>query len=460
MTETSKEPLAVVGAGYVGLVTAAWYAQRGHNVCCVEVDPAKLKKLLDGKLPVFEPNLNELVQEHRARLSYAQSLEAARKIHDFRLAFVAVPTSSLDDGQADLTHVEAVIEQILELKGVAAVMKSTVPPGTGEQLIRDAEARGQTLEYVSCPEFLQEGEAFQRPPDRVVIGARPGSWAAELVRELHPDATFVQERPYDITSAEAIKHASNFHLAMRVSFANEIANFSEQVGANGLEVLAAVGADHRIGEHFLEPGIGFGGSCFRKDIRAFLAVAEQAGAPSLLAAATLDVNNRQLDRTVAKLERALGGLDGCVIAVLGAAFKSNTDDVRESRGLALAVRLRDAGASIRACDEQPDALLNATAESTSPELRLLDHELCASALEALTGADAGVLATGSDEVRWLDWPEVAMRMRGNLILDGRNALTSQADAIAGAGLRYEGIGIHSRGLNVDDDDQMLLGAGR
>src|SRR5689334_14734582 len=318
----AREPIGVIGTGYVGLVTAAGFAELGSEVHCVDIDEAKVAALRAGRVPIWEPGLAELLQHHRARLRF--STDIADALEHARLLFVAVGTPSTYSGDADLSAVHAVVDAMPASDRHALVMKSTVPVGTGDSIKRVFEEQGKGgFSYVSCPEFLKEGSAVQDflEPDRVVIGD-DGDWAGDAVVELYAplEAPLVRT---DIKSAEMVKLASNAFLATKISFINEIANVCEETGADVVEVARGMGLDNRIGPKFLQAGIGFGGSCFPKDVTALKQLAGNSGYHFQLLNSVIEVNELQKRRVLAKLERHLGTLVGKEIGLLGLAFKPN-----------------------------------------------------------------------------------------------------------------------------------------
>ncbi len=425
---SAREPIAVIGTGYVGLVTAAGFAELGNDVHCVDVDADKVARLQRGEIPIYEPGLAESVSRNRERLHFSTELGPA--LEHARLLFVAVGTPPTYSGDADLSAVNAVVAEMPASDRHALVMKSTVPVGTGAAIQRVLAAQGKSdFAYVSCPEFLKEGSALDdfRSPDRVVVGD-DGNWAGDAVVELYAplDAQLVRT---DVASAEMVKLAANAFLATKISFINEIANVCEETGADVLEVARGMGLDHRIGRHFLQPGIGFGGSCFPKDVSALKQLAGNSGYHFQLLTAVIEVNELQKRRVVGKLQKHLGSLVGKRITLLGLAFKANTDDMREASSLVLAARLQAAGSHVRAFD--PVAELEARKLMTGVEF-------APSAIEALDGADACILVTEWPEFGELDWQDVRARMAGELVIDGRNFL--DAEAVAAAGFIYEGMG--------------------
>jgi UDPglucose 6-dehydrogenase len=434
---TEREPVGVIGTGYVGLVSAAGFAELGSEVYCVDIDAEKIARLERGEVPIYEPGLQEMLARNSARLHFSTDLDAA--LEHARLLFVAVGTPPTYSGDADLTAVHAVVDSIPASTEHALVMKSTVPCGTGAAIRRVfGECGKEGLGYVSCPEFLKEGSAVRdfMKPDRVVVGD-DSRWAGEATVELYRpllDAAYGGQGTgelvrTDVASAEMVKLASNAFLATKISFINEIANVCEQTGADVVEVARGMGLDERIGPKFLQAGIGYGGSCFPKDVDALKQLAGNSGYHFQLLTAVIEVNELQKRRVIGKLHKHLGGLVGKRVALLGLAFKPNTDDMREASSLVLAARLNADGATVAAYDpvaeEQARGLVSGL-------------ELADSALEAVADADAVVLVTEWPECVDLDWGRVALAMRGDVVIDGRNAL--DAEAIRAAGLTYEGIG--------------------
>ncbi|HEX3391855.1 MAG TPA: UDP-glucose/GDP-mannose dehydrogenase family protein [Solirubrobacteraceae bacterium] len=423
-----REPIGVIGTGYVGLVTAVGFAELGSDVWCVDVDSEKIERLRRGEVPIYEPGLEELVARNRERLRFSTDLAPA--LEHARLLFVAVGTPPTHSGDADLSAVHAVVDAMPAPDGHALVMKSTVPCGTGANIKRIFAEHGKTgYSYVSCPEFLKEGSAVSdfMNPDRVVVGGE-GDWTEQAVVDLYQplDAPLVRT---DVASAEMIKLAANAFLATKISFINEIANVCETLGADVVEVARGMGLDARIGPKFLQAGIGYGGSCFTKDVSALKLLAGNSGYHFQLLNSVIEVNELQKRRVVSKLQRHLGDLAGRSVALLGLAFKPNTDDMRGASSLVLASRLQAEGAHVRAFDP----IAEGPARTLMPQLDYAD-----TALGAIEGADAIVLVTEWVEFVELDWQQVADAMGGKLVIDGRNALDSQA--VRAAGLTYEGIG--------------------
>ena len=425
---TDREPIAVIGTGYVGLVTAAGFAQLGSDVWCVDVDTEKIARLNRGEVPIYEPGLEECVARNRGRLHFSSELSPA--LEHARLLFVAVGTPPTYSGDADLSAVDQVVGAMPSSDRHALVMKSTVPVGTGAAIRRMFDLQGKSgFGYVSCPEFLKEGSALSDflKPDRVVIGD-DRDWAGDAVVKLYEpfDAPLVRT---DIASAEMIKLASNAFLATKISFINEIAVVCEETGADVLKVAQGMGLDERIGPKFLRAGIGWGGSCFGKDVTALKKLAANTGYQFQLLNASLEVNELQKRRIVAKLQKHLGRLVGKRIGLLGLAFKPDTDDMRDAASLVLAARLQAEGARVTAFDP--------VAEDVARGL-ITGVEFCPSAMDCAEGCDAIVLVTEWREFRELDFVEMARRMRGRLVLDGRNFF--DPGTIQSAGLTYEGVG--------------------
>jgi UDPglucose 6-dehydrogenase len=421
----AKEPIGVVGVGWVGLVTAACFAELGHEVTARDVIPEKVEMLGRGEAPIFEPGLDELLTRNSARLHFTTDMDEL--LDAARLLFVCVDTPPTHSGDADLSRVRSVIDELRADGDHVLIMKSTVPAGTGEAIRRDLPG----IPYVSCPEFLKEGSAVEDflHPDRVVIGANPGDeGVADAVEGLYEPLGGEMVRT-DVASAEMIKLASNAFLATKISFINEIANVCEEVGADVAEVARGMGLDQRIGPSFLRAGIGYGGSCFPKDVSALKMLAGNTGYHFQLLNAVIEVNELQKRRVVNKLLHRLGSLVGRRVALLGLAFKPSTDDMREASSLVLAARLQGEGAEVVAYDP----VAGEAARELLGSVAMRD-----SAMEALEGADAAVLVTEWPQFAELDWREAASRMARPLLIDGRNFL--DPGALRSAGFEYEGIG--------------------
>ena len=419
--------IGIFGAGWVGLVTGACFAELGHTAVVRDVVPERIEALRDGRLPFHEPELADLVERNSERLTF--TLDAAEAATDADFLYVCVGTPSTYSGDANLSYVWSVLDDLPEFSGrPVLVMKSTVPVGTGEKVRAALDARGlDDVGYASNPEFLSEGTAIRdfMAPDRIVIGAFDEA-DGDRVEELHAKLGAPVVRA-DVASAEMIKLAANAFLMTRISFINEIANVCEFVGADVQEVARGIGLDHRLGPHFLRAGIGYGGSCFPKDASALKQLASNSGYHFQLLSAVIEVNELQKRRVVAKLQKHLGKLRGKRVALLGLAFKPNTDDMREAPSIVLASRLLAEGAEVTGWDPvaTPGDLMNGVA--------IMD-----SVADAVRDADAAVIVTEWDELRSIVTPEIRDSMRTPLIVDGRNIL--DPEAVQQGGFAYEGIG--------------------
>jgi UDPglucose 6-dehydrogenase len=428
-------PIGVVGTGYVGLVSAVCFAHLGHEVVCMDVDQSKIARLERGEVPIYEPGLEKLVGDNATRLSYTTSYDVL--LERCSVLFIAVDTPPSPSGDADLSRVQYAVREIAARGGQRLlVMKSTVPVGTGEKVMADLEAMGvRDITYASNPEFLREGAAIQDflEPDRIVIGSfrdQDGAAVEALYRGIDTDVVRTS-----VPTAEMVKYASNAFLATKISFINEIANVCEQVGADVRTVAQGMGLDHRIGPHFLQAGIGYGGSCFPKDVQALKQLAGNSGYHFQLLNAVIEVNALQKRRVVGKLKERLGNLRGATIALLGLTFKPNTDDLREAASIVLAARLIHEGAKVKAYDP----MLDAGEHPLFPGV-----VICEEPLEALSGADAAVLVTEWPEFGRLDLRAAAAGMARPLLIDGRNFVDPAA--AAEAGIEYEGIGLGDEAL--------------
>jgi UDPglucose 6-dehydrogenase len=419
--------VAVFGAGYVGLVTGACLAELGHEVVVRDVLADRIERLRAGEVPIYEPGLDDLLRRNAERLTF--TLDVAEAVTDADFLYVAVGTPPTYSGDADLAAVWTVVDELAGLdRRAVLVMKSTVPVGTGVRVRHRLDDRGlDGVGYASNPEFTAEGTAIHdfQHPDRIVIGSFDAA-DGDAVEELHRGVDGPVVR-CDVASAEMIKLAANAALMTRISFINEIANVCEATGADVVQVAEGVGLDRRIGPAFLRAGIGYGGSCFPKDSLALKQLAANSGYHFQLLNAVIEVNELQKRRVIGKLQRHLGTLRGKTIALLGLAFKPNTDDTREAPSLVLAGRLVSEGAEVRAWDPVADG------KSVLPRATI-----CAEPLAALEGADAAVLVTEWPQLAELDWRAAAARMRNPLLIDGRNMLDPVA--MREAGFTYEGIG--------------------
>jgi UDPglucose 6-dehydrogenase len=419
--------VAVFGAGYVGLVTGACFAELGHEVVVRDVVEAKVDALRAGVVPIHEPGLQEVLERNRERLAF--TTEVADAVAGADVVYIAVGTPPTYSGDADLSAVWTVVDELPQLdRRIVVAMKSTVPVGTGRAVRHRLDERGlANVGYVSNPEFTAEGTAVRdfMQPDRIVIGSFDAA-DGDVVERLHDgiDAPVVR---CDVPSAEMVKLAANAALVTRISFINEIANVCEATGADVTTVAEGIGLDRRIGPSFLRAGIGFGGSCFPKDSLALKQLAANSGYNFQLLNAVIEVNELQKRRVIGKLERRIGPLRGKKIALLGLAFKPGTDDMREAPSLVLAGRLLSEGAEVTAWDPVADGAAH-----------LHGVEVAASVLDALTGVDAAVVVTEWPELSTLDWAAAGERMRGKVVVDGRNLL--DPEALRALGFVYEGIG--------------------
>ena len=427
--------VAVVGAGYVGLTTAACLAHLGHRVTCADIDADRVARLGKGEVPILEEGLPALVAEGLAsgRLRFVVGARAAAAVADF--VFLCVPTPQGDDGAADLSFVEDVAREIAPVlrPGTVVVNKSTMPVGSTrrvERILGEAGAQVEEIRVASNPEFLREGSSVRDflHPHRVVIGCDDPAVAvrvSDLYRTLNAPIVVT-----DPASAEMIKYASNAFLATKISFVNAIANLCEAVDADVRDVTLGMGYDPRIGFEFLHPGPGYGGSCFPKDTAALLHTARSVGFDFSLLEGVVEVNRRQQQRMVDRLRAALGGtLEGRRVAVLGLTFKANTDDLRDSPAVFVAGALSGAGAAVRAYDPAAGERAKAVLDGV---------EICADPYETCRDAEALAVLTEWEEFRWLDYERIRGLMAGSVLLDARNLL--DPSAMRRRGFHYEGVG--------------------
>jgi UDPglucose 6-dehydrogenase len=417
--------IAIFGAGYVGLVTGACFADLGHEVVIRDVLPERIERLRGGEVPIYEPGLDDVLSRNRERISFTLDVREAVDGADF--LYVAVGTPPTYAGDADLSAVWTVVDELPDDARTTIVMKSTVPVGTGEKVRAALDARGlEAVGYASNPEFTAEGTAVRdfMEPDRIVIGAFDEA-DGDAVEELHRgiDAPVVRA---DVASAEMIKLAANAALMTRISFINEIANVCEATGADVVKVAEGIGHDRRIGKSFLRAGVGFGGSCFPKDSLALKQLAANSGYHFQVLNAVIEVNELQKRRVIGKLTQMLGSLRGKRVALLGLAFKPNTDDTREAPAFVLAGRLLAEGADVVAWDP----VAHADGLHGVEQVETVD--------DAVRGADAVVLVTEWPQLRDVDWPAVAAAMRRPIFVDGRNML--DPDAMRAAGFAYDAVG--------------------
>ena len=429
--------IAVIGSGYVGLVTGACFAEFGVDVTCVDVDEEKIERLMNGIMPIYEPGLEHLVSKntHAGRLTFTTDVRQA--VQEALVIFLAVGTPPLPDGSPDLSYIESAAAAVAEhMNGYKVVVtKSTVPIGTGEHirsLINERKTTRANFGVVSNPEFLREGAAindFMRP-DRVVIGSRDEE-AIAIMRDLYRPLYLI-EAPFVITSLEAAeltKYAANAFLATKVSFINEIANLCDKIGCDVHDVARAIGMDKRIGSKFLHPGPGFGGSCFPKDTRALSSVARKFDSESLIVDAVIEVNRRQAKAMLAKIQNLVGTLEGKNIAVLGLAFKPETDDMREAPSIGIIRHLIESGAKVRAYDP----VAKDEALKILPEVSYADDEY-----DAVEGADALVFITEWNQFRALDMARVRDLMKTPKVADLRNIY--DPEDMRELGFEYVGVG--------------------
>lgn len=427
--------ICVVGTGYVGLVTGTCFADLGNEVTCLDIDPERIKKLSAGIMPIYEPGLEQLVKQNVAagRLFFTTDYHQALQGAEF--AFIAVGTPSGNDGEADLNYVKSAAEAIADIveDSILVINKSTVPVGTGDwvaEVIRNRR-NGKPLNFsvVSNPEFLREGSAISdfMNPDRVVLGSEDKK-SADLVAQLYQPLRCTIMIT-DLRTAEMIKYASNAFLATRVSFINEIANICEEMGADVREVALGMGYDKRIGHSFLDAGLGWGGSCFPKDVKALEHMAVLHGTHPQLLQAVMEINRNQRRRAVMKIRKVLKGLNEKNIGILGISFKPNTDDIRDAAAIEMIHLLENEGAHVRAYD--PQAMENAA--------KVLKHVvLCENPYQVAENADALILATEWNEFKQLDFHRVKSLMAHPIILDGRNLW--DPEWLRSLGFTYMGIG--------------------
>ena len=427
--------ICVIGTGYVGLVTGTCFADLGNHVTCLDTDPQRIKGLLNNQMPIYEPGLEQLVRQNvqANRLFFTQDYRVALEGAEY--AFIAVGTPSGTDGEADLQYVKSAAESIADLvdSPILVINKSTVPVGTGDWVADVIQRRraGRPLEFsvVSNPEFLREGSAISdfMNPDRVVLGSEDQNAAKRVAALYQPLRCTIMVT--DLRTAEMIKYASNAFLATRISFINEIGNMCEELGADVKEVALGMGLDKRIGHAFLDAGLGWGGSCFPKDVKALEHMALLHGTQPQLLQAVMEINRNQRRRAVMKLRKALGTLNEKTIGILGLSFKPNTDDIRDSAALEIIHLLKNEGAHIRAYD--PQAMEKAASV-------LKNVTLCESPYQVAEGADALVLATEWNEFKQIDFGKIKELLNNPVILDGRNLW--DADQLKSIGFTYMGVG--------------------
>jgi len=435
--------IAVIGTGYVGLVTGACFAEVGHNVTCIDINTQKINSLKNGNLPFYEPGLDHVVHRnvYDGRLKFCDSYDEISQ--ECKIFFVAVPTPSTETGDCDLGYVKSAVRAICQMaKGsITIIIKSTVPAGTISYLeiwVSDFEHENLRITFVSNPEFLKEGSAVSdcMKPDRIVIGCKSQE-ALSLMRALYAPFTLNHDRiiEMDPTSSEMTKYASNAMLATRISFMNELARTCEKVGANIKAVRIGMGSDARIGYHFLYAGIGWGGSCFPKDIRALIQLAKQNKCPASILEAVYEVNEKQKNRLVEIIEEYFEGeIKGKTLTLWGLAFKPDTDDIREAPSLNIIESLLSKGAIVRVYDP----VCMKAVKDLYPEIIITQDPY-----HAALGADAVALLTEWKQFRSVDFGKLKDLVRGKVFFDGRNQY--QADVLAQEGWDYRGIGQGPRG---------------
>lgn len=440
--------ICVIGTGYVGLVNGTCFADLGNNVVALDIDERKVNDLRNGIMPIYEPGLEELVERNvkANRLRFTTSIDEALK--DAEFVFICVGTPSGVDGEADLQYVRSAAENIARhmTHPLIIINKSTVPVGTGDfvaDIVRNHQPKPVEFSVVSCPEFLREGSAVHdfMQTDRTVLGSTNRHAAEEVAQLYLPLRAPIMMT--DLRTAEMIKYASNAFLATRISFINEISIICEKLGADVIEVAQGMGFDKRIGHHFLQAGVGYGGSCFPKDVKALAYMAQTHGMHPQLINAVMDINDYQRRHITVKLNDILGDLNGKVVGLLGLAFKENTDDIRESPSLAIARYLLDQGAIVRGYD--PVAVENSAREV--PGL-----VICGSPYDVAIEADALVVATPWNEFKQLDMKRIKESMRSPNLIDGRNMYDPQkmwalGFEYRGVGRGYAGKGLSSNGSN-------------
>ncbi|MGC9108982.1 MAG: UDP-glucose dehydrogenase family protein [Caldimicrobium sp.] len=431
--------IAVIGTGYVGLVSGAGLADFGMKVTCVDIDEEKIKKLKKGQIPFYEPGLEELVRKNlkAGRLDFTTDFTKAVK--NSLVIFICVGTPSLPDGSADLSQIKEVALKLAETIDdyKVIVTKSTVPVGTNrwiKELIDKNKKVDASVDIISNPEFLREGNAVEdfMHPNRVIIGGE-SAYAIAIIKDIYRPL-YLAETPFIITNletAELIKYASNAFLATKISFINEIANFCEKVGADVTVVAKGMGLDPRIGPKFLNPGPGFGGSCFPKDVKALIKQGRQVSSPFRILEAVIESNERQKLRAISKLEAFLGDLKNKTVAVLGLSFKPNTSDVRESPALTIIPALLERGAKVKAYD--PVAI-----EEFKRAAQNLPIEYASSPEEAVKEAHAMVILTEWNEFRFLDLAKIKKLMKTPILIDMRNIY--EPEVVKKLGFSYSGIG--------------------
>ncbi len=438
--------ICVIGTGYVGLINGTCFADLGNNVITLDIDKQKIEDLKKGIMPIYEPGLAEMVERNvkAGRLNFTTDYEEALK--DAEFVFICVGTPEGVDGEADLKYVRSAAESIGQRMDhpLIIINKSTVPVGTGDwvaDIVRSSQPQPIDFSVVSCPEFLREGSAVRdfMSTDRTVLGSTSRD-ASEAVAQLYiPLRSPIMMT--DLRTAEMIKYASNAFLATKISFINEMAIICERLGADVLEVAEGMGFDQRIGPHFLQAGIGYGGSCFPKDVKALKYMAQTHGMHPQLLSAVMDINDYMRKHVILKLEDLLGNLEGKIVGMMGLAFKENTDDMREAPSLTVIEHLLDAKANVRAYD--PVAMEHAS-------MMLPDVDMCNNAYDMAKGADALVLTTPWNEFQQLDMKRIAASMTHPIFIDGKNIYGPQRMKSYGFEYRAVGRGFDGTGIEATE----------
>lgn len=441
--------ITIVGTGYVGLVTGAVFADFGHKVYCLDIDQNKIAKLKGGDIPFYEPGLEELVRINLAQKRLVFTTSYSQSIPKSKVVFICVGTPAKENGEADLTYLFSSIKETAKhLKGYTLMaIKSTVPIGVEVELeaIMKNTAKNK-FEFASCPEFLREGSAVEdaKNPDRIVIGTK-STKAADLLLDLYKHLNG-QRLVCDLRSAQTIKYAANTYLATKISFANAIANICEKLGADAETVLTGVGLDRRIGKNFLSPGVGYGGSCFPKDVAAFIQIADSIGYNFSLLKATQEINKKQVDLFIDKITQALGTISGKTVGILGLAFKPNTDDIREAPSVRIISKLLQQEAKIKAYDP---AAANNVRKVFGSQIELTENPY-----DALTDAEVMLVITEWNEFKELDLVKAKKLMSQPVIIDGRNIY--DPEKVQSLGFIYQGIGRKVTSSNMPKSESVLL----
>ena len=436
--------IAVIGTGYVGLVSGTCFAQMGNKIICVDIDENKINKLKQSIIPIYEPGLSELVKENYTKKTLSFTTDTKKAVQESEIIFIAVGTPQGEDGSADLQYVLAVAKDIGKyINGKKIIVdKSTVPVGTADKVSEviknELKNRGVDFEFevVSNPEFLKEGDAINdfMKPDRIVVGAK-SNWAMEKMKELYRPFSLNHEKfiAMDVKSAELTKYAANAMLATKISFINEISQIADSVGADINKVRIGIGSDKRIGYSFIYPGIGYGGSCFPKDVQALIKIAKDAGVEPKIINAVEAVNKAQREYFINKILKHFGSVKGLTFGIWGLSFKPETDDMREAPSITIIKTLINLGAKIKAYDPK------AINEAKEFYLKDIDVEYCDNKYDTLNGADSMILVTEWKEFRSPDFYEIKQRLKNPIIFDARNQYNK--DLLNELGFTYYQIGV-------------------